>query len=204
MEFAHVENFIEVQPGVNYLVQQFMRQKEAFRSECESQNGKERAGKSMAIIGIVAVSKNGAIGRGGSIPWHYSADLKFFKQQTTGHACVMGYRTWSSLKKPLPNRLNIVLSRQAEAGSHPSVIVLRDEQAVLSLNPYLSCDLFIIGGYQVYKTFLGEIDKWIVTEIPLTVEDADTFMPEDYLRGFKSYDSRQLEENLKVTFYERV
>ena len=158
----------------------------------------------MAIIGIVAVSKNGAIGRGGSIPWHYSADLKFFKQQTTSHACVMGYRTWSSLKKPLPNRLNIVLSRQAEVGSHPSVIVLRDEQAVLSLNPYLSCDLFVIGGYQVYKTFLSEIDKWIVTEIPLTVEDADTFMPEDYLRGFKPYNSRQLEENLKVTFYERV
>lgn len=158
----------------------------------------------MAIIGIVAVSKNGAIGRGGAIPWHYSADLKFFKQQTTGHACVMGYRTWSSLKKPLPNRLNIVLSRQAEVEAQDGVIVLRDEQAVLSLKPYLSCNLFIIGGHQVYKTFQGEIDKWIVTEIPLTVEDADTFMPEDYLRGFKPYDSRQLEENLKVTFYERV
>lgn len=157
----------------------------------------------MAIIGIVAVSKNGAIGRGGSIPWHYSSDLKFFKQQTTGHACVMGYRTWSSLKKPLPNRLNIVLSRQAEIEAQEGVIVMRDEQAVLSLKPYLSCDLFIIGGYQVYRTFLGEIDKWIVTEIPLTVEDADTFMPEDYLRGFNPYDSRQLEENLKVTFYER-
>ncbi|MDT4896656.1 MAG: dihydrofolate reductase [Acidobacteriota bacterium] len=158
----------------------------------------------MAIIGIVAVSKNGAIGRGGSIPWHYSADLKFFKQQTTGHACVMGYRTWCSLKKPLPNRLNIVLSRQAEVEAQESVIVLRDKQAVLSLKPYLSCDLFIIGGYQVYRTFLDEIDKWIVTEIPLTVEDADTFMPENYLQGFKPDDSRQLEENLKGTFYERV
>lgn len=157
----------------------------------------------MAIIGIVAVSRNGAIGRGGSIPWHYSADLKFFKQQTTGNACVMGYRTWCSLKKPLPNRLNIVLSRQAEVEAQEGVIVLRDKQAVLSLKPYLSCDLFIIGGHKVYQTFLGEIDKWIVTEIPLTVEDADTFMPEDFLQGFKPYDSRQLEENLKVTFYER-
>lgn len=157
----------------------------------------------MAIIGIVAANRNGVIGRGGTIPWHYSADLKFFKQQTVGNVCVMGSRTWASLKKPLPGRLNIIMSRQAEIEAQENVIVLRDKQAVLSLQPYLSCDLFIIGGKQVYQTFLSEIDKWIVTEIPLSVEDADTFMPEDYLRGFKPYDSRQLEENLKVTFYER-
>ena len=158
----------------------------------------------MAIIGIVAVSRNGAIGKGGSIPWHYSADLKFFKQQTINHACVMGYRTWASLKKPLPKRLNIIMSRRAEIEAQESLIILRDKQSVLSLCPYLSSDLFIIGGYQVYQTFLGEIDKWIVTEIPMLVEGADTFMPEDYLRGFKPYDSRQLEENLRVSFYERV
>jgi len=157
----------------------------------------------MAIIGIVAVDQNGAIGKGGSIPWHYSADLKFFKQQTVGNACVMGHRTWLSLKKPLPDRLNIVMSRSQEIEAQESVIVLRDRLSVLSLRPYLACDLFIIGGEQVYQTFLDVIDKWIVTEIPLKVEDADTFMPEDYLRGFKAYDSEQLEENLKVTFYER-
>jgi dihydrofolate reductase len=158
----------------------------------------------MAIIGIVAISRNGAIGKGGSIPWHYSADLKFFKQQTIGHVCVMGSRTWRSLKKPLPERLNIVLSRKAqEVEVQESVIVLRDKQAVLSLKPYLSGDLFIIGGQEIYRTFLGEIDKWLVTEIPLMIEDADTFMPEDFLDGFKPYDSRQLEEHLTVKFYER-
>lgn len=167
----------------------------------ESLEGKPQ--KSMAIIGIVAVSRNGAIGRGGSIPWHYSADLKFFKQQTSGHACVMGSRTWRSLKKPLPGRLNLVLSRQAATDAQPSVITLRDKQEVLSLKPYLSCDLFIIGGEQVYRAFLDEIDRWIVTEIPMTVEDADTFMPEGYLEGFKPSDSLVLEENLSVTFYER-
>ena len=158
----------------------------------------------MAVIGIVAVDQNGAIGKGGSVPWHYSADLKFFKKQTTGNACVMGHRTWLSLGKPLPNRLNIVMSRGSEIEEQESVILLRDKASVLSLKPYLSCDLFIIGGRQVYQTFLSEIDRWIVTEIPLAVSDADTFMPEDYLQGFKSYDSRELEENLKVTFYERV
>lgn len=157
----------------------------------------------MAIIGIVAVSRNGAIGRAGTIPWHYSADLKFFKQQTIGNVCVMGSRTWRSLKKPLPGRLNLVMSRQAEIETQESMIVLRDKQALLSLKPYLSCDLFIIGGRQIYQTFLSEIEKWIVTEIPMTVEDADTFMPEGYLDGFKPCDARQLEENLNVTFYER-
>jgi dihydrofolate reductase len=158
----------------------------------------------MEIIGIVATGENGAIGRDGAIPWHYSADLKFFKQQTIGNACVMGSRTWRSLKKTLPGRLNIVMSRQASIEAEPSMIVLRDKQEVLSLASYLSCDLFIIGGEQIYRTFLGEIDKWIVTEVPLVVEDADTFMPENYLRGFEPYDSRQLEENLCVTFYQRI
>jgi dihydrofolate reductase len=157
----------------------------------------------MAIIGIVAIDQNGAIGKDGSVPWHYSADLKFFKEQTTGHACVMGYKTWLSLKKPLKNRLNIVLSRRAEVAPQEGVIVLRDRLSVLSLKPYLSCDLFIIGGEQIFRTFLDDIDEWIVTEIPLAVEGADTFIPEDYLRGFRSSASRQLEEDLKVTFYER-
>jgi len=155
----------------------------------------------MAIIGIVAVDRNGAIGRRGSIPWHYSADLKFFKQQTTRHACVMGYRTWLALKRPLPDRLNIVMSRSAEIEECESVIVLRDKHSVLSLKPYLACDLFIIGGSQVYRTFQDNIERWIVTEIPLAVEDADTFMPPDYLSGFTPDGSQQLEENLKVTFY---
>ena len=158
----------------------------------------------MAVIGIVAVDRQGAIGKGGSLPWHYSADMKFFKQQTTGHACVMGHKTWLSFKKPLKDRLNIILSRSTEIAPQESVIVLRDRLSVLSLKKYLACDLFVIGGSQVYRTFLRDIDKWIVTEVPLTVDDADTFMPKDYLQGFKLYSSRELEENLRVSFYERV
>lgn len=158
----------------------------------------------MSIIGIVAVDRNGAIGRGGSIPWHYSADLRFFKQQTTGNACVMGRRTWLSLKKPLKDRLNIVLSRAAEVESQEGVIVLRDKLSVLNLKKYLACNLFIIGGEQVYRSFQAEIDRWIVTEIPLTLEDADTFMPPDFLEGFKAQDSIELEENLRATFYEKL
>lgn len=157
----------------------------------------------MAINGIVAVDRNGAIGKGGRLPWHYSADLKFFKRQTTGHACVMGQRTWASLNKPLPERLNIVLSRRSEIEPQEGVVVLRDALSVLSLQPYLNCDLFIIGGAEVFRAFQDRIERWIVTEVPLSVEDADTFMPANYLDGFKATSSLSLEEGLRVTFYER-
>lgn len=157
----------------------------------------------MAIIGIVAVDRARAIGRGGEIPWHYSADLKFFKQQTLHNACVMGRRTWLSLKRPLKERLNIVLSRSAELEPQPGLVVMRDKLSVLSLKNYLRCDLFIIGGREVYDAFSQEIERWIVTEIPLTVEDADTFMPEDFLRGFEPYDEARMGDNLRAKFYER-
>lgn len=157
----------------------------------------------MPITGIVAIDKNNAIGKGGRLPWHYSADLKFFKQQTIRNVCVMGRRTWASLAKPLPERLNIVLSRSSEIETRESVILLRDRLSVLSLKPYLVGELYIIGGAQVYKTFLADIDRWIVTEVPLEVEGADAFMPEDFLRGFVETEVRELEDNLKVKFYER-
>jgi dihydrofolate reductase len=158
----------------------------------------------MAIIGIVAIDGNGAIGKGGGLPWHYSADLRFFKEQTKGNACVMGYKTWLTLKRPLPGRLNIVLTRRAETEPLESVLWLRDKQSVLSLNDYLKCDLFVIGGAQVFEMFRGEIDRWLVTRVPLAVESADTFMPADFLEGFRACDSRALEGDLKVTFYERA
>jgi dihydrofolate reductase len=155
------------------------------------------------IIGIVAVDRNGAIGKGGKLPWHYSADMKFFKETTTGNACVMGYKTWLTLKKPLPNRLNIVLSRQSEIEPQDSVVVLRDVQSVLSLAKDLNRDLFVIGGAQVYRSFLPHIEKWVVTEVPLTIEGADAFVPENYLEGFRNAGARELEENLTARFYER-
>lgn len=162
----------------------------------------------MSIIGIVAIDRNGAIGKGGSIPWHYSADLKFFKEQTTGHACVMGRRTWASLRRPLPGRLNIVLSRSGREVEVPeqaaeNVIILPGQRAALALAPYLSCHLYVIGGEQIYKALQPEIEQWIVTEVPLSIDDADTFMPPDFLQDFKPLRSLSLADELKVTFYER-
>ena len=156
------------------------------------------------IIGIVAVDRNGAIGKGGRLPWHYSDDMKHFKETTTGHACLMGYRTWQTLKKPLKDRLNIVLSRQSDIEPQESMIVLRDVQSVISMARTLEGDLFVIGGAQVYQSFLPYIEMWIVTEVPLTVEGADAFVPENYLDGFKPAGSKEIGDDLRVQFYERA
>lgn len=155
------------------------------------------------LIGIVAVDKNGAIGKDGGLPWHYSSDMKFFREQTMGNVCLMGRRTWHTLKKPLKGRLNVVLSTSAEIAPQPSLIVLRDKLSALSLRDYLACDIYIIGGAQIYQSFLAEIDRWIVTQVPLSVEDADTFMPANFLEGFAPTETRHLEDDLKVIFYER-
>jgi dihydrofolate reductase len=155
------------------------------------------------IIGIVAVDRQGAIGKGGMLPWHFSSDMKFFKETTIGNTCVMGHNTWRTLKKPLVNRLNIVLSRQSEIKPRESVIVMHNMRSVLTLNHYLQGNLFVIGGAKVYTSFLPYIEKWIVTEVPLTVEDADTFMPANYLEGFRLVETHPLDEGLVVKYYER-
>ena len=157
----------------------------------------------MSIIGIVAVDRNLAIGKGGRLPWHYSADMKFFKQTTIGNSVVMGRHTWLTLKGPLKDRQNIVLSRREALPARDLLVVMRDVASVLDLASKQDEHLFVIGGAQVYHSFLPHIDRWIVTEVPLAVEDADTFMPPDFLDGFEMYELRQLDESLRVKFYER-
>ncbi len=155
------------------------------------------------IIGIVAIAENFAVGKEGKLPWHYSADLKFFKQTTTGNAVVMGFNTWKSIGKPLPNRLNIVLSRSATIENQMEVLLLRNRAETLALARYLNCDLFIIGGARTYANFADAIEQWIVTEIPESVRDADTFMPPDFLSGFEICEAREIGDGLRVKIYEK-
>lgn len=155
------------------------------------------------IVGIVAISKNYAIGKDGKLPWHYSADLKFFKEITTGNAVVMGANTWRSIGKPLPNRLNIILSRSGKIEAPPDVMKLNSKEEVVDLAKYLNRDVFIIGGAKTYMEFADVIDQWIVTEIPINVDNADTFMPADFLAEFVPVETRDLGDNLKVKIMHR-
>ncbi|MCU0239191.1 MAG: dihydrofolate reductase [Pyrinomonadaceae bacterium] len=158
----------------------------------------------MAIIGIIAIAKNLAIGKDGKLPWHYSADLKFFKQTTLNNCVVMGYNTWESIGKPLPNRLNIILSRSKSLENQSNVMVLRSKEEVSALANYLKSDLYVIGGAKTYTDFADIIDKWIVTEVPITVEDADVFMPKDFLDDFEIVETKELDDVLKVKVYTKT
>jgi dihydrofolate reductase len=156
------------------------------------------------IIAIVAIAKNFAIGKDGKLPWHYPADLKFFKETTTGNAVVMGFHTWESIGKPLPKRLNIVLSRRANLENQADVLLLRSKEEVLALSNYLKGDLFIIGGANTYQNFADVIERWIVTEVPDEAKDADTFMPQDFLNGFQLEKTIELDNYLRVKIYGKM
>ena len=155
------------------------------------------------IIGIVAIAKHFAIGKDDKLPWHYSSDLKFFRETTTNHAIVMGYNTWKSIGKPLPKRLNIVLSKSHDIENQPNVLLLRSVDEVFALSKYLDGDLFVIGGAKTYENFADAIDRWIVTKIPVSVEDADTFMPHDFLSGFSLLEKIELKDDLNVNIFHR-
>lgn len=157
----------------------------------------------MAIIGIIAIAKNYAIGKDGKLPWHYPADLRFFKQTTTGNAIVMGFNTWLSLGRKLPNRLNIVLSRNGNIEPQSGVLLTRSKEEVLELSRYLKGDVFILGGARTFETFTDVIEKWIVTEIPETVVDADVFMPSDFLELFEIDVETDLGDGLMVKKFRR-
>lgn len=155
------------------------------------------------IIGIVAIAKNFAIGKDGKLPWHYPADLKFFKNTTTGNAVVMGWNTWKSIGKPLPNRINLVLTRSEQLNEQPAVKLCRGMADVIDFAEEFDGDIFIIGGAKTYETFADVIEKWLVTEVPVEVPDADTFMPRDFLTGFAKSDDIDLGDGLLVNVFQR-
>jgi dihydrofolate reductase len=129
--------------------------------------------------------------------------MKFFRETTTGHAVVMGRKTWLTIGKPLKNRLNIVLSRDSNIEPQESLIVLSDIESVISFNHSLTTDLFVIGGAQIYQAFLPHIEKWIITQVPLTISGANAFMPKGYLDGFNKVESKSIEDDLVVEYFIR-
>ena len=122
---------------------------------------------------IVAVSDNLAIGRGGDMPWHISADLSYFKQVTTGHTIVMGRRTWESIGcRPLKNRKNIVVSSTLP-DQDGAIVVPSLKDAIARAQG----EVFIIGGGKLYAAAMELADRLYLTRVHTVVEDADTFFP---------------------------
>lgn len=120
---------------------------------------------------IAAVSNNGVIGIDNKLPWHLPADLKHFKELTTGHTVVMGRKTFESIGKPLPSRTNIVLTRD-RSFKHDGVLVTHDFNTIYNLKK----EVFVIGGKDIYELFINEADKLYITRVHANVH-GDTYFP---------------------------
>lgn len=124
---------------------------------------------------IVATAKHGAIGANNQLLCYMPNDLKHFKTLTTGHTIIMGHNTYKSLPKgALPNRTNIVVSRSSV--TYPNTIVVESIEAAIAQSP-TNCEIFIIGGAQIYNQTVDIADKLYVTEIDAEFDNADTFFP---------------------------
>lgn len=124
---------------------------------------------------VVAVSRNGVIGRDGGLPWHLSSDLKLFKAITLGKPIIMGRKTWESLpRKPLPGRVNIVITRTVNFVGEGAVVVHTVEQALAAAGE--AEEIAVIGGGEIYKLFLPITNHIYRTDVDLDVE-GDTMFP---------------------------
>ena len=128
------------------------------------------------IAFVVAVSRNGVIGRAGGLPWHISSDLKRFKAITMGKPVIMGRKTWESLpKRPLPGRHNIVITRNGAYRADGASVVTSAE-AALSAAGTESDEISVIGGAEIFAMFLPMAERIHLTEADLWVE-GDTLFP---------------------------
>ncbi|SFS40198.1 dihydrofolate reductase [Sulfitobacter marinus] len=124
---------------------------------------------------IVAKAVNGAIGRDGTIPWHVPEDLKSFQRETLGGALIMGRNTWDSLPfKPLPKRLNIVVSSRPDAAE---IVVPSVAEAIKMASSQGYDRVYGIGGAGIYQEMLGLSDRLLISEVDVEIKDADTFFP---------------------------
>jgi dihydrofolate reductase len=114
------------------------------------------------IVLVVAIADNGVIGKDGGIPWHISEDLKRFKALTMGHTIVMGRKTWDSLpKKPLPGRVNVVVTRQADWRADGALTASSLGQATAGT----SGTVMVIGGEEIYQRALPMASRIELTEV---------------------------------------
>jgi dihydrofolate reductase len=139
----------------------------------------------MLVSLIGAVAENGVIGREGGLPWRLSADLQRFKRITMGHPIIMGRRTWESIRKPLPGRTSIVVTRQTRfRPPFPEVRVAHafdDALKAAAAAPGGDTEAFVIGGGEIYAAAMPYAHRLYLTRVLAPVEGDAQFPPLDEL-----------------------
>ncbi|MEI2665610.1 dihydrofolate reductase [Rossellomorea sp. LJF3] len=124
---------------------------------------------------IWAMDQNQLIGKDNGLPWRLPEDLKFFKKTTNGHVIVMGRKTFDSIGKPLPNRENVILTRDT-AFQQEGCLVMHSVEEIMKWAKEKGGEIFIMGGREIYKQFVPYVERLYVTQIHHEFE-GDTTMP---------------------------
>src|SRR5436305_3228358 len=137
----------------------------------------------MKLVFVVAVAKNGVIGRAGGLPWRLPSDLKHFKALTMGKPMLMGRRTWGSIRRPLPGRETIVVTRDqkfAAAGVHVAHSIEAGLQLAAEQAKRMQADtIMIVGGADIFAALIDRADLIHLTEVDLAPEGDVLFPPLD-------------------------
>ncbi|MHA4896392.1 dihydrofolate reductase [Pedobacter sp. PWIIR3] len=130
----------------------------------------------MIVTAVVAIAENNAIGKDNELLWYLPNDLKHFKEITKGHTIIMGRKTFDSIKKPLPHRRNIVITRDPDLKIAGAEVVNSVEGALKLAEG--DGEVFIVGGAEIYKMAMPVTDKIYLTTVHKRFEDADAYFPE--------------------------
>lgn len=126
---------------------------------------------------IVAIADNNAIGKDNALLWHISEDLKFFRSTTVGCPVIMGRKTYESIGRPLPKRLNIIVSRKGYDAPEGVLVVDSIEKGYEVAKEQGAEKCFVIGGVQIYAQAMQIADEMVITHVHTVIEDADTYFP---------------------------
>jgi dihydrofolate reductase len=148
----------------------------------------------MMLSIIVAVAENNVIGKDNSLIWKLPRDMRHFKETTTGHYIIMGRKTFESNGRPLPNRTNVIITRDKNYKAEGCVVVHSLEDAIREAKE--DSEAFIIGGGVIYEMSMAIVDRIYITKIQHTFE-GDTFFPEINMEEWVISEEREFESDEK-------
>lgn len=149
----------------------------------------------MRVSLIVAKDENSVIGKNNQLPWHLRDDLQNFKKITMGHHIIMGRKTYESIGKPLPGRMNLVVSSNPLAATESVLWFNSIFRAIKFAERQGEKELFIIGGAGIYKYALSLVDRIYLTEVKTQVQGGDVFFPTLSLKNWKRVSEIEVGKN---------
>jgi len=156
----------------------------------------------MPISHIVAAAENNVIGTANTLPWDIPEDMEFFKEKTKGHALIMGRKTYESMGRPLPNRLNVIVTRQKNFAAPGAVVVPTLNDAISYCKKQTSKygdEIFIIGGGEIYRQSMNMVDVIYLTRIHRNFK-GDVTYPEVDPNQFEEVERRERQTPVPFTF----